>query len=116
MRHLGIKASASPAGIASGKSKLSAQVFLGLFQTALVAFPFATAAQDSPPRPRERNVDGIMDNSFLVEEAYNQEPGVIQHILTGFYGINTRAGSEERGLSLTFTQEWPVFSQAHQFS
>lgn len=24
----------------------------------------------------------IEDNSFLVEEAYNQEPGVIQHIFT----------------------------------
>src|SRR5881396_3144585 len=24
----------------------------------------------------------IRDNSFLVEEAYNQEPGVVQHIMT----------------------------------
>src|SRR5207302_3879177 len=24
---------------------------------------------------------GIQDNSFLIEEAYNQEPGVVQHIL-----------------------------------
>jgi hypothetical protein len=23
---------------------------------------------------------GIQDNSFFIEEAYNQEPGVVQHI------------------------------------
>lgn len=24
---------------------------------------------------------GIQDNSFFVEEAYNQEPGIVQHII-----------------------------------
>ena len=28
-----------------------------------------------PPKPA-RNVEGIMDNSFLIEEAYNQQPGI----------------------------------------
>jgi hypothetical protein len=55
---------------------------------------------------------GIQDNSFFVEEAYNQEPGIIQHI------INVPAffmhGNNE--VSFSFTQEWPIFSQAHQFS
>jgi Putative MetA-pathway of phenol degradation len=55
---------------------------------------------------------GIQDNSFLVEEAYNQEPGVVQHILN--VPINFTNGSRE--IAPSFTQEWPVFSQTHQFS
>jgi hypothetical protein len=55
---------------------------------------------------------GIQDNSFFVEEAYNQEPGVVQHIinLPAFFA----RGSNE--ISFSFTQEWPIFSQTHQFS
>lgn len=30
----------------------------------------------------------IQDNSFLIEDASNQEPGVVQHIQTFQYGIN----------------------------
>jgi hypothetical protein len=54
----------------------------------------------------------IQDNSFFMEEAYNQEPGVVQHIINmpAFF----TAGSKE--ISLNFTQEWPIFSQTHQFS
>jgi len=52
----------------------------------------------------------IQDNSFLVEEAYNQEAGVVQHISTF-----TRY-QESKDWIYTFTQEWPVFSQKHQFS
>jgi Putative MetA-pathway of phenol degradation len=55
---------------------------------------------------------GIQDNSFFVEEAYNQEPGVVQHILN--VPINFINGSRE--ITAVFTQEWPVFSQTHQFS
>ena len=55
---------------------------------------------------------GIQDNSFFVEEAYNQEPGVVQHILN--LPINFINGSRE--VTPSFTQEWPVFSQTHQFS
>lgn len=50
----------------------------------------------------------IEDNSFLVEEAYNQEPGVVQHIST----MDLEQGNWVYG----FTQEWPVVSQAHQLS
>ena len=44
----------------------------------------------------------IQDNSFLAEEAYNQEPGVVQHIqsFTRLWNSKTWAYS--------FTQEWPV--------
>jgi len=55
---------------------------------------------------------GIQDNSFLIEEAYNQEPGVVQHILN--VPIDFTNGSRE--IEPSFTQEWPVFSQMHQFS
>ncbi len=53
----------------------------------------------------------ISDNSFFIEEAYNQEPGVVQHIATAF-----RAGGDEDDLALSVTQEWPFLSQAHQLS
>jgi hypothetical protein len=62
-----------------------------------------------------RNVDGIADNSFLVEEAYNQEPGVVQHILTAFYAYDS-FGESTRNWNLAFTQEWPLFSRTHQLS
>lgn len=52
---------------------------------------------------------GISDNSFLVEEAYNQEAGVVQHI-SNFR--RDRAGD----WLFTFTQEWPASSQRDQFS
>jgi hypothetical protein len=52
----------------------------------------------------------IQDNSFLIEEAYNQERGVVQHISTFQRDLR---GS---GFLFTFTQEWPVGSQKHQLS
>ncbi len=52
----------------------------------------------------------IQDNSFLVEEAYNQEGGVVQHINT----FSRAVGSTVWGY--TFTQEWPVGGLRHQLS
>jgi hypothetical protein len=63
-------------------------------------------------RGADRPIDGISDNSFLIEEAYNQEEDVVQHIFTANYTNDSR----HRGWSFNFTQEWPVFSQDHQFS
>lgn len=51
----------------------------------------------------------IEDNSFLLEEAYNQEKGVIQYIST-FY--RQRGGN----WGYSFTNELPVKKQQHQFS
>lgn len=52
----------------------------------------------------------IQDNSFLVEEAYNQEDGVVQH-------INTFQRFRQSGdWVYTFTQEWPVGGLRHQLS
>src|SRR5690349_21260072 len=75
-----------------------------------------TASNPPSAQPIERNVDGIMDNSFLVEEAYNQEAGVVQHIFTAAYSVDQLGGPDDKIWNLTFTQEWPVFSQTHQFS
>ena len=52
----------------------------------------------------------IQDNSFLVEEAYNQEAGVVQHISTFSHFWNSR------DWAYTFTQEWPAPNPRHQLS
>ena len=52
----------------------------------------------------------IQDNSFLVEEAYNQEDGVVQHINT------YQRFRQSRDWIYTFTQEWPLGGLKHQFS
>jgi hypothetical protein len=54
---------------------------------------------------------GIQDNSFLVEEAYNQNFGVVQHIssFTRFWS--------SKDWNYSFTQEWPVpGDERHQLS
>ena len=65
----------------------------------------ATAAQDTTARAKP-----IEDNSFLIEEAYNQEHRVVQDINTFMRATTGRAWA------YTFTQEWPVPGQRHQLS
>lgn len=67
----------------------------------LLGFPIPTAAQE---------VEHIADNSFLIEEAYNQEAGVVQHVST--LTLPETDGSWEYG----FTQEWPLGGMRHQLS
>lgn len=52
----------------------------------------------------------IADNSFLIEEAYNQEAGVVQYIQAFQYSHQTK------DWVYTFTHEMPVPNQTHQFS
>lgn len=52
----------------------------------------------------------IRDNSFLIEEAYNQEDGVIQHISAFSRNRDTREWV------YTYTEEWPMQSETHQVS
>ena len=77
---------------------------LGLARLALAALTISTpiAAQVAPTP--------IQDNSFLVEEAYNQGPGIVQHI--GTFERPERGGTWAFG----FTQEWPVLTQRHQLA
>lgn len=72
---------------------------------ALLVLPLAARAQapDTAAAP-------IEDNSFLAEEAYNQERGVVQHISTFMHAPTGRAWA------YTFTQEWPVPTVTHQLS
>jgi hypothetical protein len=51
------------------------------------------------------------DNSILIEEAYNQEFGVVQHVSTF-----TFAGPRHRDRTLEVTQEWPLATQRDQLS
>jgi hypothetical protein len=54
--------------------------------------------------------EGIADNSFLIEEAYNQDPHVVQHISNLVYTKKTKDAE------YLLTQEWPLFSHTHQIS
>ena len=79
-------------------------VFVVLFLTG------AALAQQDSASPASAQ-PGIQDNSFLIEEAYNQNYGVVQHI-SGF----TRLWNS-KDWAYTFTQEWPVPGDArHQLS
>jgi len=52
----------------------------------------------------------IQDNSFLIEEAYNQEDGVVQHI-SSFERL-----TNSHDWVYTQTDEWPLRSLRHQVS
>jgi hypothetical protein len=98
--------------------RLTTLLFLLLLATALAATadaesdpsaissstpsPTPTAASPKPEPP-------IQDNSFLVEEAYNQEDGVIQHI-SFVQLLNTH------DVVYTQTDEWPLRALKHQLS
>jgi hypothetical protein len=62
-------------------------------------------------KPAEEYSSAIEDNSLLVEEAFNQEDSVVQHIFNALY---FRRPSENTLAS--FTQEWPLFGADHQLS
>jgi hypothetical protein len=64
--------------------------------------PTPEASQEQP-RP-------IQDNSFLIEEAYNQEFGVVQHINAFIRDFSSHSWA------YSFTQEWPVPGVKHQLS
>jgi hypothetical protein len=76
-----------------------------ILSTLLLAAPIVLA-QTPPPEAESQ----IQDNSFLIEEAYNQDPGVVQHIQT--FSRATRGGD----WLYTFTQEWPAPTIKHQLS
>lgn len=72
------------------------KIFIALTFVAAAAFAQATPSED---------LLAIQDNSFLLEEAYNQDPGVVQYINVYADGV------------FTFTNELPLFgSLKHQFS
>jgi hypothetical protein len=58
--------------------------------------------------PRRLAAQALEDNSFLVEEAYNQPARVVQHVFT----TEMLHGSQVFG----FGQEWPLGGPTHQLS
>ncbi|HUR94748.1 MAG TPA: transporter [Gemmatimonadales bacterium] len=75
----------------------------GLALAVLLGGAPLAAQQPEEPAP-------IADNSFLIEEAYNQESGVVQH-------ISTFARPDAGGFwSYSFTQEWPLGGMKRQLS
>lgn len=77
--------------------RLGSASFAALRMTALAFLPGPISAQ-------------IQDNSFLIEEAYNQESGVVQHISA----FSRPSGGE--AWAYGFTQEWPLRGIRHQLS
>ena len=69
---------------------------------AVVLLAGAARAEDAPAK--------IRDNLFLLEEAYNQEPGVIQHIQSFVFE------PKSKDWSYSFTEEWPAPTDRNQLS
>lgn len=55
--------------------------------------------------------EAIEDNSFFIEEAYNQETRVVQHISNALF-----VNKPTHDFAYSFTQEWPAFGLSHQLS
>ena len=70
----------------------------------------SAAAQAQAPAARTGNDApwAITDNSFLVEEAFNQDPKVVQNI----FEVTRQSGDWQ----MTFSQEWPAPGKRHQLS
>jgi len=98
--------------------------FRNLLASAVLLFALTAPAFPGPPEPgggespqpmvasrslEDLNSSPIQDNSFLVEEAYNQEDGVVQHISL-FQKLSTG------DWAFTQTDEWPLRSLKNQLS
>jgi hypothetical protein len=85
-----------------GRSRLGS----GLLAAAALLGPVRPGHTESPPDA----IAPIRDNSFLVEEAFNQERRVVQH-------ISTWSGAGPGGGWLyAFTDEWPLGGASDQLS
>lgn len=82
--------------------RLSLPLITLVAASSLSAQQVDSVKSDSPPK--------VQDNSFMLEEAYNQEAGIVQHIIT----FQKQRGSHD--YEAAFTQEWPVGSIRHQLS
>jgi DtxR family transcriptional regulator, Mn-dependent transcriptional regulator len=91
-------------------ARAASKVLVEAIQVLLLCLllPAAAIAQTAPAPSPKQPPFSILDNSFIVEEAFNQEAGIFQNI----FGFQRIGGAWE----FAFTQEWPVVSQAHQLS
>jgi hypothetical protein len=75
----------------------------------LTVFPAGLRAQEKMPAAAEKNYRFLQSNGLLIEEAYHQETGEVQHTFS--------ATRERSGLwTSIFSQEWPLWSEKHQLS
>ena len=65
--------------------------------------PIYTKGQMAEVKPQDQRETGpIQDNSFLLEEAYNQEDGVVQH--AAYFRIQPQTGD----CIYAQTEKWPL--------
>ena len=82
---------------------------LSLLPVLFLVLAMPLDAQKPAAKDTAEKIPRIEDNSFLIEEAYNQEYGVVQE-------INTFQRTRDGNWACAFTQEWPVPGQKNQFS
>ncbi len=103
------RAGAEPLTIgARAASKLLVEVVASLLLV-LVFSGVAALAQEPAAEAAVVEPFAISDNSFFIEEAFNQEAGIFQNI---FGTLRAEGGA----WGLGFTQEWPAPSMKHQLS
>ncbi len=96
---------------ARAASKLLVEVLsVAVFVLALVTSAWAQALPSPASQAAAPEPFAITDNSFFVEEAFNQEPRVFQNI------VGALRGEEGGAWAIAFTQEWPAPSMKHQLS
>jgi DtxR family Mn-dependent transcriptional regulator len=94
---------------ARAASKLLVEVAALVVSMLLLAGTAWAQSDDTPvPAHGSHRPFDIVDNSFLVEEAFNQEPKIFQNIF-GFV-------RSEGDWTAAFTQEWPAPGVRHQLS
>jgi hypothetical protein len=86
--------------------RMSQRKYVFAFWLAVLILFSSVTARAAEPRP----IDGFSDHSFLLEEAYNQERGEVQHTLRAVYSRDLRL----RGWSFNFEQESWLFTENHQ--
>ena len=81
------------------------------------------AVKDAAPKHGDNGKDDkkdepkhIRDNAILVEEAFNQEPGEVQHIFVWQNFWDRTGRGHTRDFALAYTTELPLGTQKHQFS
>ena len=89
-------------------TRAAAKVLVQALAALLVLLMSAPSASAQTPAADRSRPFEITDNSFLVEEAFNQEAGIFQNIFGTVFG--------DDGWAAGFTEEWPLGSQTHQLS